>query len=94
MQQNKFTTMDLLRYTIVFAVLIVFMFPIYMMITTSFKAPAGHPGITAALVLHTYPGQLRVCLPGGKLWALHQEHPDCSAALHLDCGRRGNAGLL
>jgi multiple sugar transport system permease protein len=39
MQQNKFTTRDLLRYTVVFAVLVVFMFPIYMMITTSFKAP-------------------------------------------------------
>ena len=39
MQQNKFTPRDLLRYTVVFAVLVVFMFPIYMMITTSFKAP-------------------------------------------------------
>lgn len=39
MQQNKFTTKDLLRYTIVFAVLVIFMFPIYMMITTSFKSP-------------------------------------------------------
>ncbi len=39
MQQNKFTTADLIRYTIVIAVLILFMFPIYMMITTSFKAP-------------------------------------------------------
>lgn len=39
MLQNKFTPRDLLRYTIVFAILVVFMFPIYMMITTSFKAP-------------------------------------------------------
>lgn len=39
-QVNKFTGMDLLRYAIVIAVLILFMFPIYMMITTSFKAPA------------------------------------------------------
>ncbi len=38
MQQNKFTSVDLVRYTIVIAVLILFMFPIYMMITTSFKA--------------------------------------------------------
>jgi multiple sugar transport system permease protein len=40
MQQNKFTSMDLLRYAIVIAVLILFLFPIYWMIATSFKASA------------------------------------------------------
>ena len=40
MQKSKFTGMDLLRYVIVVAILILFMFPIYWMITTSFKSSA------------------------------------------------------
>jgi len=40
MQKSKFTGMDLLRYVIVIAILIMFMFPIYWMITTSLKPTA------------------------------------------------------
>jgi multiple sugar transport system permease protein len=39
MQAKKFTTGDLVRYTLVIALLVFFLFPIYWMITTSFKAP-------------------------------------------------------
>jgi multiple sugar transport system permease protein len=37
MQKSKVTGMDILRFTIVVSVLMIFMFPIYWMITTSFK---------------------------------------------------------
>jgi ABC-type glycerol-3-phosphate transport system permease component len=37
MQKSKVTGMDILRFAIVVSVLIIFMFPIYWMITTSFK---------------------------------------------------------
>ncbi len=40
MQKSKVTGMDILRFTIVVSILIIFMFPIYWMITTSFK-PEG-----------------------------------------------------
>src|SRR5512142_3196254 len=40
MQQDKLTSMDVVRYAIVIAVLILFLFPIYWMLATSFKAPA------------------------------------------------------
>ncbi len=40
MQQDKVTGMDVVRYAIVIAVLILFLFPIYWMLATSFKAPA------------------------------------------------------
>jgi multiple sugar transport system permease protein len=39
MQAKKFTTADLVRYALAIALLIFFLFPIYWMITTSFKAP-------------------------------------------------------
>ena len=39
MQAKKFSTGDLVRYTLVIALLVFFLFPIYWMITTSFKAP-------------------------------------------------------
>jgi multiple sugar transport system permease protein len=39
MQAKTFTMADLVRYTLAMALLVFFMFPIYWMITTSFKAP-------------------------------------------------------
>lgn len=39
MQAKTFTLTDLVRYTLVIAILIFFLFPIYWMITTSFKPP-------------------------------------------------------
>lgn len=39
MQAKTFTMADLVRYTLAMALLIFFLFPIYWMITTSFKAP-------------------------------------------------------
>jgi multiple sugar transport system permease protein len=39
MQARRFTATDLLRYTLVIAILILFLFPIYWMVTTSFKPP-------------------------------------------------------
>jgi multiple sugar transport system permease protein len=39
MQAKTFTMTDLVRYTLVVALLILFLFPIYWMITTSFKPP-------------------------------------------------------
>jgi multiple sugar transport system permease protein len=39
MQARRFTAADLLRYTLVIAILILFLFPIYWMVTTSFKPP-------------------------------------------------------
>jgi multiple sugar transport system permease protein len=39
MQARTFTASDLLRYTLVVALLILFLFPIYWMVTTSFKPP-------------------------------------------------------
>jgi multiple sugar transport system permease protein len=40
MQAKTFTMADLVRYTLVIALLLFFLFPIYWMITTSFKDPA------------------------------------------------------
>jgi multiple sugar transport system permease protein len=40
MQQDKTTTMDVVRFAVVVAALILFLFPIYWMLATSFKAPA------------------------------------------------------
>ena len=39
MQARRFTATDLLRYALVIAILILFLFPVYWMVTTSFKPP-------------------------------------------------------